>query len=65
MKLEKHETQTPLWMKIEEHLKARIETLRRMNDADLDPAKTARIRGRIAEARRLLSLAEDAPVTDD
>lgn len=65
MKLEKHETQSPLWMKIEEHLKVRIETLRKMNDADLDPAKTARIRGRIAEARRLLGLAEDAPVTDD
>lgn len=43
-----------LWQKIHIHLTDRLESLRRQNDNDLDERKTARVRGRIAEAKLML-----------
>lgn len=62
MKLEKHETQSALWQKLESHIHSRISDLRSSNDADLDPIATARLRGRIASLRELLSLSQDETV---
>ena len=63
MKLEKHETQTALWQKLESHIHTRISDLRSNNDADLDPVATARTRGRIAALKDLLSLSQDETVS--
>ena len=62
MKLEKHETQSALWLKLEAHINGRLVDLRTSNDADLDPIQTARLRGRIAAFRELLSLSQDETV---
>jgi hypothetical protein len=59
MKLEPHEAQTALWLKLEAHIRDRIETLRALNDGDLDQIRTARTRGRIAALKELLSLSQD------
>jgi hypothetical protein len=40
MKLEKHDTQTALWQKLEAHIHVRINDLRSSNDADLDPIES-------------------------
>ena len=67
MKLDKHETQTALWQKLESHLSGRLADLRTANDGDLDPIQTARLRGRIVELRSLLDLSKDdlTLVTED
>ena len=59
MKLEAHEKQSALWLKLESHIEQRIDTLRRMNDSELDPTQTARLRGRIVELRALVALSRD------
>lgn len=65
MKLEQHERDSALWQRIEEvYLKPRLDTLRRRNDRELDPVETAKLRGRIAEIKGLLGIAEDAPKAD-
>lgn len=53
------ESNSALWLKIKAHYEARLQTLREQNDADRDPDKTAKLRGRIAEVKALLGL--DAP----
>jgi hypothetical protein len=50
------------WLRLEKHLKERLENLRAHNDADLSEARTARLRGRIKEVQYLLSLGTDKPV---
>jgi len=67
MKLDKHETQTALWQKLESHLSGRLADLRTANDGDLDPIQTSRLRGRIVELKALLALSKDEPalVTED
>jgi hypothetical protein len=44
-----------LWLKIKQHLEARLDQHRRKNDNDLDPIATARLRGAIAEVKTLLA----------
>lgn len=59
MNLERHEINSSTWIKVEAHIKERIETLRASNDADLDPIQTALVRGRIRELRALADLSKD------
>lgn len=65
MNLEPHEAQSALWLKIKTHMEARLVTMRARNDNPLDPIDTAKLRGRIAEAKEFLLLdqppAETAP----
>ena len=59
MRLEKHEISSSTWTKVEAHIKARLDTLRATNDADLDPIQTALLRGRIRELKALTDLSQD------
>jgi hypothetical protein len=57
LKLNALEAQTPLWFTIRSHYEGRLAALRSQNDSmALDPAKTAELRGRIAEIKGLLHL---------
>lgn len=55
------ERESPLWKKIERFLNDRIDTHRSANDNDLDPAKTAELRGRIRECKALRSIGMERP----
>ena len=46
---------------IEDRANSRLEELRKRNDGDLSAEQTAKIRGRIAELKDLLTLAQPAP----
>jgi hypothetical protein len=59
-RLELNDRHSPTWAKLRRHLEARITELRRQNDSDADPMKTAKLRGRIAELKGLLSLGNPA-----
>lgn len=59
--LNQTERDSALWKKLQAHFEARLATLRARNDAELDPVKTARLRGRIAELKTTLLLAQDGP----
>lgn len=48
------------WSRLRKHLTTRIETLRDLNEADLDEIDTAKTRGGIAELRLLISDVERA-----
>lgn len=50
--------QSPTWLRIEKYLNDRLATLRKENDQDLDERKTAKVRGRIEEVKKLLKLKE-------
>jgi hypothetical protein len=50
------EINSPLWKKIEGHLKDQLESKRRANDGDLGPEKTAHTRGQIACLKNLIAL---------
>lgn len=52
------------WRKLKAHLETRLATLRASNDNSLDERKTAKLRGRIAEVKYLLSLGEDKPMPE-
>jgi len=56
MKLTEGEKLSAVWQKLEPHLKERLTTLRAQNDGELDELSTARLRGRIAELKLILSL---------
>jgi hypothetical protein len=47
-----------VWLRLRERLLARLDLLRRQNDLDLTPEKTALLRGRIAELKNLLAAGE-------
>lgn len=49
------ERHSALWVKIAAHLESRIDALRRENDDDRAPEVTAKLRGRLAEAKRILA----------
>jgi len=53
---------SPTWLKLKKHYEERIESHRIQNDGRLSENDTAHLRGRIAEAKYLLALAEPAPV---
>jgi len=56
--------QSGLWLKLVKHMEARMTVLRAQNDGDHDERKTALLRGRIAELKGLIALAEDLPDTN-
>lgn len=53
------ERRSPLWRKLAEHYESRLESLRNQNDGDRVDVETAKLRGRIAEVKLLLSLGHD------
>jgi hypothetical protein len=55
------EVASALWTRLSAHLNERLQILREKNDNTLDEQQTARIRGEIAEIKRLLATAQ--PVT--
>jgi len=52
---------SPVWRKVEAYIEERIDELRMQNDTDKDATETARLRGRIAELKILLTQAKPAP----
>jgi hypothetical protein len=51
--------ESPLWRRLAAHMRAELADLRERNDApQLDPTKTAAIRGQIAQLKSLLALGE-------
>lgn len=57
-KLNRSEIDSALWKKLEAHFNERIETYRSMNDNNLDPVETARVRAYINSYKRLLKLSD-------
>lgn len=56
-KLSPLEARTPLWIALSGHLEHRLALLRAQNDSmSLSEAKTAELRGRIAELKGLLTI---------
>ncbi len=55
------ERNSVLWERLSAHYRMRLESLRAKNDADLPEAETAKVRGRIAEAKAFLALGEEKP----
>lgn len=53
--------QSETWRAIEDRANLRLEELRKRNDGDLSAEQTAKVRGRIAELKDLLTLAQPAP----
>jgi hypothetical protein len=60
-KLSRNDIASATWQKLAKHLARRIDDLRAQNDGQLSELDTARLRGRIAEIKQILSLAEDLP----
>lgn len=50
------ERQSPAWRTLMERFKARLESLRAMNDGPKEAIETAELRGRIAEIKALMSM---------
>jgi hypothetical protein len=69
MKLDGIDTRSACWIKLSAHLEARLTTLRARNDGALTPDETVHLRGRIAQIKEILALAQAEPgdevVTDD
>jgi hypothetical protein len=65
-KLEEHEIASSTWQKVSEHLENRLEILRLKNESSLPQEQTEKLRGRIAEIKRLLSITiGDIPIEDE
>jgi len=58
MKLTELERQSAVWVKLEEYLNKKLVDLRKQNDGDMSLEATARLRGRIAQVKFILSLGE-------
>ena len=57
LKINQIEASTPLWFSMRAHYESRLSNLRAQNDNPAnDPAKTAFIRGQIAEVKALLTI---------
>ena len=52
---------SPTWLRIKKHLQARVEALRNELEQDLPEERTAKVRGRLAEVKSLLSLDKYPP----
>jgi len=63
--IDTHDRQSAVWLRLKEHYEARLTLLRSSNDGQLTAEQTAKIRGRIAEVKALLSLEKDTPVLND
>lgn len=65
--LDRSDFQSKTWKRVEQRLQARLDVLRKANDdLSLDPTKTAALRGKIAEVKRMMGWAsvtstDDAP----
>lgn len=64
MVLERSDFKTTTWKRLSELLNERLFDLRKMNDQQHEPIKTATIRGQIAEVKRILALAEEASASE-
>lgn len=67
LKLTTVDIQSAVWQKVVAITERRIDMLRRKNDNDKDSIETAKLRGRIAECKNLLAMANPSPtqVADD
>jgi len=59
--LQPAERMSPLWLSLARHLQERLNVLRQQNDTSLAPEKTENVRGRIAQIKEILALADDKP----
>ena len=57
-KLDKMDQNSAVWQKLTKYLAARLGTLNKENAKDLDPYRTAKVRGRLKEIDLLLGLAK-------
>lgn len=55
------ETSSEVWRKVVNILTERLDHLRKQNDGDLAPDATWKLRGQIAEIKRLLRMDESRP----
>lgn len=60
-RLDYAEKHSPVWAELKKHLVERLAELRASNDEDRPADQTARLRGRIAEIKYILSLEQDQP----
>lgn len=65
MTLEPHELKSPLWAKLREYMQGRIDELRVRNDQNLNDIDTAKLRGRLFEAKEFLLLETPAEPEPD
>ena len=56
------EKQSPTWRRLLKHLQGRLVALRSQNDGPHDVAKTADLRGCIAEVKAMIDFENDEPV---
>lgn len=60
-----HDRNSAVWQKLKPYLESRLEMLRQQNDGNRTEAQTAKLRGRIAEIKAILSLGTDKPQVPD
>jgi hypothetical protein len=58
-RLAPHERTSPLWLNLERHMQQALAELRAMNDTSVSPERTEHLRGRIAQLKALLALADE------
>jgi len=58
-KLAPQDRTNPLWIKLERHMQQVLAELRLMNDSTLPMERTEKLRGRIAQLKELLALADE------
>lgn len=56
------ERQSPLWLKLKDHLEARLRMARGKLEGDQPETSTANWRGRVAELKGLLALGDEPPI---
>lgn len=52
------------WMKVKAYTESRITSLQKELESDFDEQKTAKLRGRIVELRKLLTQGESPPIVN-
>lgn len=62
--LDHNDRVSPTWAKLAKHLKAQLERMRNENDGDKSDVATAKLRGRIAQIKYCLSLANEPEATN-
>lgn len=60
-----YERTTPIWVKLNAHMKQRLEYLRAQLEADKSETDTARLRGRIAELKAIQQLSITEPAAPE
>lgn len=64
MILDKQDRIDPLWIKLKAEYESRLTQLRTSNDRDMSDTETAKLRGRIAELRRIIDMGAEKPVIE-